>query len=38
VQVLFADGSVHTMPATTDPVIMYFASTPASGDLFNGDF
>jgi prepilin-type N-terminal cleavage/methylation domain-containing protein/prepilin-type processing-associated H-X9-DG protein len=38
VQVLFADGSVHTMPATTDPMIMYFASTPASGDLFNGDF
>jgi prepilin-type N-terminal cleavage/methylation domain-containing protein/prepilin-type processing-associated H-X9-DG protein len=38
VQVLFVDGSVHNMPATTDPVIMYFVATPASGDLFDGSF
>ncbi|HKB05643.1 MAG TPA: DUF1559 domain-containing protein [Gemmataceae bacterium] len=32
---LFADGSVRTMTASTDPVVMYFASTPANGDIFN---
>jgi prepilin-type N-terminal cleavage/methylation domain-containing protein/prepilin-type processing-associated H-X9-DG protein len=38
VQVLFVDGSVHIMPTSTDPVVMYFASTPANGDVFNGNF
>src|SRR5262249_14242103 len=38
VQVLFADGSVRMMSATTSPAIMYFASTPSSGDNFNGNF
>jgi prepilin-type processing-associated H-X9-DG protein len=38
VQVLFVDGSVRNMPPTTDPATMYFVSTPASGDLFSGNF
>ena len=38
VQTLFADGSVRSMPPSTDPVTMYFASTPASGDLFPDNF
>jgi prepilin-type N-terminal cleavage/methylation domain-containing protein/prepilin-type processing-associated H-X9-DG protein len=38
VQVVFADGSVRMMPAKTDPVTMYFASTPSNGDLYNGSF
>jgi prepilin-type N-terminal cleavage/methylation domain-containing protein/prepilin-type processing-associated H-X9-DG protein len=38
VQVLFADGSVRNMPASTDPATMFFGSTPANGDSFNGNF
>jgi prepilin-type processing-associated H-X9-DG protein len=38
VQTLFVDGSVRNMKATTDPVTMYWASTPANGDLFDGSF
>jgi prepilin-type N-terminal cleavage/methylation domain-containing protein/prepilin-type processing-associated H-X9-DG protein len=38
VQVLFVDGSVHTMPESTDPATLYFLSTPANGDIFNSDF
>ncbi len=37
VQVLFADGSVHTMPPTVDPAILYAASTPANGEIFGGE-
>jgi prepilin-type processing-associated H-X9-DG protein len=37
-QVLFVDGSVRNLPEATDPTVLYFASTPASGDLFNGSF
>jgi prepilin-type N-terminal cleavage/methylation domain-containing protein/prepilin-type processing-associated H-X9-DG protein len=37
-QVLFADGSVRNLPEATDPSILYFASTPSNGDLFNGSF
>lgn len=38
VQALFADGSVRSMPANIDPAVMYFASTPSSGDIFSGNF
>lgn len=38
VQTLFVDGSVRMMSATTDPVIMYSASTPANGDVWPGTF
>src|SRR5262249_39165284 len=38
VQVLFTDGSVRNMPASTDPAILYFASTPANGDSFTANF
>jgi prepilin-type N-terminal cleavage/methylation domain-containing protein len=38
VLVLFTDGSVRFMPASTDPAVLYFASTPSSGDSFNGSF
>lgn len=38
VMVLFVDGSVRGMSSNTPPDVMYFASTPGNGDLFNGDF
>jgi prepilin-type N-terminal cleavage/methylation domain-containing protein/prepilin-type processing-associated H-X9-DG protein len=38
VQTLFVDGSVRTMPPSTDAVTMYFASTPSSGDIFTDSF
>jgi prepilin-type processing-associated H-X9-DG protein len=38
VQVLFVDGSVHNLSATTDPATLYFLSTPASGDIVTGNF
>jgi prepilin-type N-terminal cleavage/methylation domain-containing protein/prepilin-type processing-associated H-X9-DG protein len=37
-QSLFADGSVHLLPAVYSPASLYFVSTPNNGDLWPGDF
>jgi prepilin-type N-terminal cleavage/methylation domain-containing protein/prepilin-type processing-associated H-X9-DG protein len=37
-QFLFVDGSVHTLPQSSDPATLYFLSTPASGDIPSVNF
>jgi prepilin-type N-terminal cleavage/methylation domain-containing protein/prepilin-type processing-associated H-X9-DG protein len=38
VQCLFADGSVHQLPAGYDPPNLYFVSTPSNGDQWVQNF